>query len=97
MPAKTSRVTLGSTLTLSCEVARVSSLDSCEQGQNRAGSEKNARYCTDVSSPQGHLTKVRGFTHRDVYLVRPGFISTSVDNPGCKGLKEVSLQGYLLF
>lgn len=82
--------------------------DACEQGQNRAGAEKSALYCTDVSSPQGHLTKMSGFSHRDklnallsehrdVYLVRPGFISTSVDNPGCKGLKEVSLQGYPLF
>lgn len=86
----------------------MSSPDACEQGQNRAGAEKSALYCTDVSSPQGHLTQMSGFTHRDklnallsehrdVYLVRPGFISTSVDNPGCKGLKEVSLQGYPLF
>lgn len=86
----------------------MSSPDACEQGQNRAGSEKSALYRTDVSSPQGHLTKMSGFTHRDklnallsehrdIYLMRPGFISTSVDNPGCKGLKEVSLQGYQLF
>lgn len=86
----------------------MNSPDACEQGQNRAGSEKNALYCTDVFSPQGHLTKASGFTHRDklnallsehrdVYLVRRGFISTSVDNPGCRGLKEVSLQRYPLF
>ena len=60
----------------------MSSPDACEQGQNRAGAEKSALYCTDVSSPQGHLTKMSVFTHRDklnallsehrdVYLVRP--------------------------
>lgn len=86
----------------------MSSPDAREQGQKRAGAEKSALHCTDVSSPQGHLTKRSGFTHRDklnallsehgdVYLVRPGFIRTSVDNPGCKGPKEVSLQGYPLF
>lgn len=55
IPAKTSHVTLGSTLTSSCEAVRVSSPDAREQGQKRAGAEKSALHCTAVSSPQGHL------------------------------------------